>query len=413
MRKIIYLIMLLVLLGNTYAWGNYEQSRGNQFILENLWYYEDLGVGFTWKYALANAEDMIPFPADSCRTDTVTLCSPLDLFCFDFDREVCDTEDGDFLFKDGELIKYEYGTNADITQYYLPYTIHDCYISCDTNKNEITRFNMPHVDSTGSSVENPYTNEWFFSEFHVCLYDSSYTGKDVEILVGCNIVPNKYWVEDNPQLESDADYTLIIHPDPIFDMFYNNSEVFNLCEEIPYNCETYTIDIDSCTWEQREYHISIGDYEEYCLHEETRNTCPGYGTGNEIWGDQYFTCSNVIKDAFTFTINIPSEGDLLDRIGDSENEGDKDTEDDSVNIGGGDDDTEMERQDEFQKEVSIERKKDITLRNFVFLTEVFFSFVLLVFYIFEIAMVIFVFTVWIPSVILFFVKIVKKFGKVK
>ncbi len=56
------------------------------------------------------------------------------------------------------------------------------------------------------------------------------------------------------------------------------------------------------------------------------------------------------------------------------------------------------------------RKKNIFLNSMIWIMEVVFSFILIIFYLFELAITLYVFTVWIPSIARSIVKLLRKFG---
>jgi len=249
---------------------------------------------------------------------------------------------------------------------YLPYTLFSCSIYCDSSRNSDGYLSV-FIPDLISHYQDPYTSTTYYEENINCKYDEWLTGKNVTQSVKCFLVPNAIYTEG------------------IYSLNYG-----------AYDFDVIKDDYNS---------LDNENYFNYC--------------GSPIWGNNIDVCSNILEfkysvkfivrpegtafDNTIYPISVEDSPDFNDSSSDFIDDSDIDTDLDGDNTG---------KLSSYNDLASVVRKKNITLWNLIFIEELIFSLILILFYIFELAVTIFVFTSWIPGIFKAIVNIIRKFGEV-
>lgn len=356
-KLILFIALMLCLTSFTHAgdqWGKYLQQRGAYFWLYDSDYFQDLGVSFTFTYTMADAHSDFRPNRDE-----------------DFFKSVYD---------DRFTYNYYFGTyEDDATRTKLPYSIHDCWVKCDAEEGLADFYT-----EFSNNPKPPYTDTYYHNAHYTCFYDDSYENKDITIEVGCKLVRSNYWANTNVQYFYNTSNEWEYHPHPQYDMGFDTDQIISKCESA-----------------------------NQCYEFRGSTYCDMDSRYSSDWGVDWKTCNEVLIDVYRFNVTIPTDGGTISKGGSTDDPDEPyDGGDTGGDLDGNIDDEEEDKQASFDYEIGIAKKKGIIINNLIFMMELTFSFILLFFYILEIAFTIFVFTVWIPSIFRALVDILRKIGGV-
>ena len=364
-KTIIFLMLLISLSPLCYAyWGFWEQERGVLIQLPNFEYYQDAGITFSFTYILYNSSMWLDeFYYDYSLTEYSNAVSYLVNTPYTYGRSETD------------------GTS--LPEYWeLPYTIYSCFMYCDADKSSPDYMHyMTHYGDL------PYTTDTFYNTHYQCNYGDSYYGTNVTARIGCVLVMNEHYEGYGGWYRSLMGYDENI-TDFIYGAGFTDGNVRNMCETstgcfctLPGGCEN--------------------GYGIYCDD-----------TGSTQWGTEYMTCSNVIVESFDVTFQINNEGERLSEgtasVGNTSYEGATA----GTDLGGEPDGDQLNKIVVYNDLADDVRKSNIAIMSMIYIMELVFSIVLMFFYLIELALTIYVFTIWIPGVLHAVVDIFRRIGGV-
>jgi hypothetical protein len=333
----------------------------------------------------------------------------------------------------GFVKNYSYGFSSSFSNNY-PMTIHDCWLDCDVNDGQIDfKENMMFASFPDTDLDiewRPYTYTKVFSKLFTCKYPSGSYTENKTISAGCRYVMSSDYVYSRQKLNH-TDLRIVESS-----MGFNSSSIENKCLQNSINscnCETKGGDGVSYCWIdwsiQGDMPINpvltnnrgfLCDKTGQTIHQVCQNILGAYCNPDKsetnLWGSLP-ACYGVVTEAYNMIIKTTTDGNNMDV--DLENA--PDSEADLTNTptpSDSDGATSSEQSNLDKQNIIYEMKQDagqriIVIRNLLFLTEIVFSIIVLLFYIFQIGIFIYFFTRWIPQVMGIIILWIKKIGGMK
>lgn len=354
MKKIIIPFVLLVCLLSFVSadWDYFQESRGVYVVIGSQYYFNDRGLGIYAGYLTNYADEYVDWFEDDPSTTA---------------------DDPTINFYESNY--FTYGQDSSDNGF-IPYTIHSCYLKCNIDNPSPDHIEyMPLLrDSEGFDyVSDPYTySDQYWGDYR-CFYDESLAGEEIVGEYGCFLTPNYHYGSTSDVQSIDT---------MISNMGFSDDQIFNMCSGG-----------SVC--------VEISSQDTLCSSPDTD------------WGVAYSFCSNVIIDSYQFNFTFNGDGNKLGSGGSLTDPTETYTGGSGSDIGGEPQEENKDKLYTYEDIESQEKKKNIILTDMILIMEIVFSVVLLIFYIFELAIIIYVFTSWIPAIIRSPIEILKRFGGLK